>query len=387
MADLDSSSTLRYARSTGSRRPTAALINRFTPSRTLIALAIITALGVLFIGYEALWTGTTVSTDNAYVGAEIAQVTALTPGIISEIPVSETQFVHSGDLLVRLDSSDANIELDSANADLRDAIANQRAVEAQVRGFSAKVRESNAEIGRAAASKSIASAQAAQATAHLDRRRKLLPRGFVSLEDLSSADAVAKSAVGQVEAAAAAEASAMAGRDSANADLAAAKALLSNSGSGPSPKVEAAISRQRRAELALKRTVIRAPVNGVIDHRTAQLGQRVSAGDVLMMVVPIQDAFVDANFKEGQLARIRPGQRATVTSDYYGPKIVYHGLVAGLAGGTGAAFAQIPVENATGNWIKIVQRVPVRIRLAKAELLRHPLVVGLSMKVTIDVGD
>ncbi len=141
-----------------------------------------------------------------------------------------------------------------------------------------------------------------------------------------------------------------------------------------------------QARLDLERTVIRSPVDGVVTNRQVQVGQRVAAGTSVMTIVPVGAVYVDANFKEGQLARVRPGQRAELTSDLYGSKTVFHGRVIGFAGGTGSAFALIPAQNATGNWIKVVQRLPVRIALDPAELAAHPLRVGLSMDATVDVS-
>ena len=140
------------------------------------------------------------------------------------------------------------------------------------------------------------------------------------------------------------------------------------------------------AKLALSRTVIRAPVSGIVAKKAVELGQQVPVGATLMAIVPTTSAYVDANFKEGQLARVREGQPVTLTSDLYGGGVKFHGRVRGLSGGTGSAFSLIPAQNASGNWIKIVQRLPVRITLDPAELARHPLRVGLSMKASIDVA-
>ncbi|HWU14058.1 MAG TPA: HlyD family efflux transporter periplasmic adaptor subunit, partial [Caulobacter sp.] len=141
-----------------------------------------------------------------------------------------------------------------------------------------------------------------------------------------------------------------------------------------------------QAAVDLARTVIRAPIDGVVTRRNVQAGQRVAAGAVLMQVVPVQQAYVDANFKEGQLRKVRIGQPVELEADLYGGSVKYHGTVVGLSGGTGSAFALIPAQNATGNWIKVVQRLPVRVAIAPADLKAHPLRVGLSMKATIDTA-
>jgi membrane fusion protein (multidrug efflux system) len=152
------------------------------------------------------------------------------------------------------------------------------------------------------------------------------------------------------------------------------------------PEVLAAKTALDVAKLNLDRTMIRAPIDGVVAQLQAQVGQRVQAGAPVMTIVPIADVYVDANFTEDQLGEVRPGQLATLTSDLYGSSVTFHGVVAGVGGGTGAAFAVIPAQNATGNWIRVVQPVPVRIALEPSELKNHPLRVGLSMSVAIDVA-
>jgi membrane fusion protein (multidrug efflux system) len=168
--------------------------------------------------------------------------------------------------------------------------------------------------------------------------------------------------------------------------LQAAEALTANTSVENHPEVLAAKAQLDTAKLNLSRTVITAPVTGLVAQRNVQVGQMAGAGRPIMAVVPIQDVYVDANFKEDQLAKVRPGQTVTLTSDLYGSSVKFHGTVAGLGGGTGAAFAIIPAQNATGNWIKVVQRIPVRIALDPTELRDHPLRVGLSMKVSIDIS-
>ena len=168
---------------------------------------------------------------------------------------------------------------------------------------------------------------------------------------------------------------------------AANQALIQGSSADTNPDVAAAKAALDQAQLDLERTVIRAPIDGVVTNRQVQVGQRVAAGSPVMTVVPLGSVYVDANFKEGQLKRVRPGQPAELVSDLYGSGVKFHGRVVGFAGGTGSAFALIPAQNATGNWIKVVQRLPVRIALDPKELSAHPLRVGLSMDAKVDVSD
>jgi membrane fusion protein (multidrug efflux system) len=168
--------------------------------------------------------------------------------------------------------------------------------------------------------------------------------------------------------------------------LDASRAIIQGVEASEHPKVKAAAARVREALINLERTKLSAPVAGVVAKRSVQLGQRVAAGTPMLAIIPLDQVWVDANFKEVQLRDMQVGQRATLTADVFGKNVVFHGTVAGLGAGTGAAFALIPAQNATGNWIKVVQRVPVRIALDAAELREHPLRLGLSMKVEVDTA-
>lgn len=221
----------------------------------------------------------------------------------------------------------------------------------------------------------------------LQRREALVASGSVSEEELTAARNAHSTALANYQAADAARAQAAANRTSAIGSRDANRALIETRAGADNPEVLAARAARDQARVDLERTVLRAPVDGIVSRRQVQVGQRVQAGAMLMIIVPIQAAYVDANFKEGQLKKVRPGQRVTLTSDLYGESVEYHGTVVGFSGGTGAAFAVVPAQNATGNWIKVVQRLPVRIRLDPRQLAEHPLRVGLSMTVDIDVSN
>jgi len=212
-------------------------------------------------------------------------------------------------------------------------------------------------------------------------------RSLSSRYGLSTAQNAYSTAQANVSQARAAVAQASASRGAARESWAANEALIAGTSVDTSPDVAAAKARLDQARLDLERTVIRAPIDGVVTNRQIQVGQRVAAGSAVMTIVPVSSAYVDANFKEGQLARVRPGQKVELKSDLYGGDVVYHGRVIGFSGGTGSAFALIPAQNATGNWIKVVQRLPVRIALDPKELAQHPLRVGLSMEAEIDVSE
>lgn len=344
------------------------------------------ALAVGGGGYFALFDGDHVSTDNAYVNADVAQVTPLVAGAVASVNVVNTQTVKRGEILFRLDDADQRLAVMRAEADLARAKRQFGQIAATSGALSAQVAAGGAEIGRANAQMKVASANYEKARVDLDRRRKLADSGAVSGEELTAAINSFASAEGNLALARAGVTQAGAGREQARGSLAANNALIVGSNVNTHPDVESAEARLRQARLDLERTVIRAPIDGVVTNRQVQIGQRINAGQQAMTIVPVGAIYVDANFKEGQLGRVRVGQKVELVSDLYGSDVVYHGRVTGFSGGTGSAFALIPAQNATGNWIKVVQRLPVRIAIDPRELAKHPLRVGLSMEASIDVS-
>jgi len=287
---------------------------------------------------------------------------------------------------VRIDDADARIALARAEADLLQAQRKFRETSATGQALAARVSARGADIASARAQLTVAQANADRAKVDFDRRQKLSASGAVSGDELTAATNAYATARANLMLARAQVEQASSTRGAASGDAAANAALTSGTTVETSPEVVAAKAQRDQARLDLSRTVIRAPISGVVTRRQVQVGQRVAAGAMLMTIVPVDRLYVDANFKEGQLAKVRPGQTAELESDLYGGDIVYHGRVVGLSGGTGSAFALIPAQNATGNWIKVVQRLPVRIAIDPRELRDHPLRVGLSMDVSIDVS-
>jgi membrane fusion protein (multidrug efflux system) len=313
-----------------------------------------------------------VETEDAYVQASTAQVTALVGGPLISVAVRETQPVKKGDVLAIIDPADYRLAVDRARAELdlterkvRQYFANDRALGAQAAARTSDIARAQAELRRA--------------EVEYGRRKNLAGAGAVSGDELTAAET-------QLASARSAFAQAKANATAASEQQAAASVLIAGADVAGNPEVAAARARLAQAQLDLDRTVIRSPVDGVVTRKSIEIGQRVQPGSPVMIVVPIQQAYVDANFKEGQLRKVRIGQPVTLTSDLYGGGVKYHGEVVGLSGGTGSAFAVIPAQNATGNWIKVVQRVPVRISLDPKELAEHPLRVGLSMTAKIDIG-
>lgn len=345
------------------------------------------AAGLLLAGggyqaYAAAHAGH-VTTDNAYVGADVAQVTPLVGGPVREVLVQDTHPVRRGQVLVRLDDTDARIALARAEAELAAAERRVRSLVASDGERSAQVSARSADAARASAQIAAARADLDRAAIDLRRRQDLAQSGAISDEELTTARNAHSTAAANLQAAQAALAQAAAQREAAVGSRSTNQALIGDGRVDTNPEVLAARAAIAQARLDLERTVIRAPIDGIVSRRQVQVGQRVQAGAMLMAIVPVQSAYVDANFKEVELTDVRPGQKVTLTSDLYGEDVEFHGRVIGFSGGTGAAFALVPAQNATGNWIKVVQRLPVRIALDPRELARRPLRVGLSMTATV----
>jgi membrane fusion protein (multidrug efflux system) len=352
----------------------------------LILGAVVVAAAIAYGLYWVLVASHHATTDDAYVNADVADVTPLVSGPIISARASDTLPVKKDDVLVVIDPTDFKIALASAEAALGQA---QRKVE----GYFANRDAENAttaakgfEVEHARALVASAEADLAKARTDLGRRQALAHDGAVSGDELTIAENRMHETEAALAGAKAALAEAQADRISAAGQERVASALIAGADVTTNPEVAAAQARVDQAKLDLERTVIRAPVDGVVAKNITEIGQRVASGAQLMTIVPIQQAYVDANFKEGQLRGMKQGQQAILTSDIYGAGVKFHGTVEGFAGGTGSAFAVIPAQNATGNWIKIVQRLPVRIRLDPNELKAHPLQVGLSMNVDIDTA-
>ena len=340
----------------------------------LAAIAVLGLLGGL--GYGAYWALALKhieSTDNAYVQGNVVQITAQVSGAVVSILADDADRVKAGQPLVRLDTADAQVALDQAEAQLAQTVRETRTLYANNASYSAQVALREAELARAAS-------EVQRAADDVNRRAPLIASGAVGKEEFAHTGA-------QLAAARSAQAAAQSALTAARESLLSNQSLTDNTSVASHPGVQKAAARLREAYLALHRAELPAPLDGVVARRSVQIGQRVAAGTPLMAVVALDKLWVDANFKEAQLKNLRLGQPATLTSDVYGQKVVFHGRISGLGAGTGAAFALLPAQNATGNWIKVVQRVPVRITLDAKELAAHPLRVGLSIEVEVDVAD
>jgi membrane fusion protein, multidrug efflux system len=341
--------------------------------RLLILAAVVLKIGSGYAAYDHFYASKFISTDNAYTAAENAQVTPAIGGVVREVRVTDTRYVHAGDVLLVLDDVDARLALAQAEAELGRA---QR----RVRGYVANDANLAAQLAARVADRKRAESDLERASIDLQRRENLADSGSVSGDELTKARNAFESARAAL-AQARSNYSAAIGAREANA------ALIEGTTEDNNPEVALARARRDQARINLERTVIRAPVDGVVARRSVQVGQQIQAGTPVLSIVPIGEVHVDANFKEGQLERVRIGQPVEVTSDLYGNAVTYRGVVVGLSGGTGSTFAAIPAQNATGNWIKVVQRVPVRIKLDPKDLESKPLQVGLSMEATIDTRE
>ncbi|MFL6600335.1 MAG: HlyD family efflux transporter periplasmic adaptor subunit [Steroidobacteraceae bacterium] len=315
-------------------------------------------IGLLAFAYWYFFARNYQDTDDAYVAGDLVNVMSQVSGTVVSIGADETDLVEAGQELVRLDSTDAEIALRDSEARLARAVRQTRTVFANRDQLEAVVAQRRADRNKA--------------QSDLDRRKDLTTTGAVSAEELSHAqDTLSAARDGLV---------------AAEKNLAASLALTGQTGVSDNPDVQAAATEVERAYLALRRTSIRAPISGYVAKRAVQLGERLApGGQPLLSIVPLERLRVEANFKEVQLSQMRIGQPVRVFADLYGGHVEYHGTIAGLGLGTGAAFALLPAQNATGNWIKVVQRVPVRIALDPKELAEHPLRMGLSTKVEVDV--
>jgi len=353
--------------------------------KLLMALAAVVVIsGAGATSYWFLHGSHFISTDNAYAAVEVAQVTPAIGGTISDVLVTDTQAVRKGDVLVKIDQTDAMLALAQAEAELGQAIRRVKGLIANDSSLNSQIRARDAEEKRAAAQLASAEADFERAEIDLQRRQTLSTSGSVSGDELTRAQNAFAAARANLDATRAAIAQARANRSTAVSSREVNAVLIAGTTVDTNPEVALARARRDQAVVDLERTVIRAPLDGIVAKRQVQVGQRVQAGMPLLAVVPVQEMHVDANFKEVQLRKVRVGQPVELHADIYGSAVTYHGTVEGFSGGSGAAFSAIPAQNATGNWIKVVQRLPVRIKLDPAELQDKPLKVGLSMTAAID---
>ena len=335
--------------------------------KSLITIAAVVVLaGLGWIAYDAVVASHFEDTDNAYVQGNVIQITPQVSGTVMAILADDTDFVKAGQPLVKLDPADSKLALDQAEANLAQAVRQVRTLYANNGTLTAQIALRTADVTRTQTDIARAQAEVARAQDDLRRRQALTGNGAVSKEELSHAQTQLANAQSGLSTVQASVAAAQAGVAAAKEQLTSNQAMTDGTSIDQHPSVLAAAAKVREAYLASQRAAILAPVDGYVAKRTVQLGQRIAAGAPLMSIIPLSQVWVDANYKEVQLRNIRIGQSVKLTADLYGKKMEYTGTVAGLGVGTGAAFALLPAQNATGNWIKVVQRVPVRIALDPA---------------------
>jgi membrane fusion protein (multidrug efflux system) len=323
---------------------------------TLLVVALLTA-AIAYGLYYVLVARFHATTDDAYVNGNVVQITPQVMGTVISLNADDTQTVHVGDPIVVLDPADSKVTLDQAEANLAQAVRQVRTLFVNNNQYAAQVALRQSDLSRA--------------EDDLRRRMTIAQTGAISLEEVSHArDAVR---------------GAQASLNAAEQELQSNRALTANTDIADHPNVLAAAAKVRDSYINYARNTMPAPVTGYVAQRSVQVGQRVSPGTPLMAIVPLNSVWVDANFKEVQLTHMRIGQPVELTADVYGSGVVFHGKVIGFSAGTGSAFSLLPAQNATGNWIKVVQRLPVRIRLDPQELEKHPLRIGLSMTVDVTI--
>ncbi|WP_407311251.1 HlyD family efflux transporter periplasmic adaptor subunit [Pseudomonas sp. nanlin1] len=326
----------------------------------LIALAVLVLLVGLGVWvWYAFYGQYSESTDDAYVNGNVVEITPLTVGTVISIGADDGDLVQEGQVLLQFDPNDAQIDLQRAQANLAKVVRQVRGLYSNVDGMKAQVAASQAEVKRA--------------QENFNRRKTLAAGGAISQEELAHARDDLTSAQSALS--------------NTQQQLSSSAALVDDTQVADHPDVLAAAAQLRQAYLANARTTLIAPVTGYVAKRTVQLGQRVQPGTATMAVIPLNHLWIDANFKETQLGKMRIGQAVDITADLYGSEVKYSGTIDSLGAGTGSAFALLPAQNATGNWIKIVQRVPVRVHINPEQLKDHPLRIGLSTQVDVDLHD
>ncbi len=333
--------------------------NRKRNKAMLITALIFVVIGIAWLAYWLIWGRFYQYTDDAYVDGNNVVITPQVSGIVESFSVMDADFVPQGRILVELDKTDAAISLDRAVADLGNAVRDVMRMFEEARQYAALIDMKKAEFVKAAQD--------------YEHRKNLIDEGGVSLEDFEHAEAALKASFADLIA--------------TEHQYIAAAAQVENTTVETHPLVEQMKNRVRDAFVFYQRCTIKAPATGLVAQRTVQVGERVQAGQALMAIVPLDQMWVTANYKEVQLSKMRIGQPAKVRSDIYGREVEYLGTIAGIGGGTGSVFSVLPPQNATGNWIKIVQRVPVRIILEQEQIREFPLRLGLSLEVTVDIHD
>ncbi|MGA4212736.1 efflux RND transporter periplasmic adaptor subunit [Ralstonia nicotianae] len=337
---------------------TAAPVNNLKTRRKILLIALGLVTAAVAAGYGAYYLSVAQyheDTDDAYVNGNLVQLTPQVSGTVVAVNADDTQIVKAGDPVVSLDSADAEVALDNARAQLAQTVRQVSALYVNNNVYAATIAQREADLSRA--------------RDDLRRRTAVAEAGAISIEDIAHSRDMVRLAEAALE--------------TVRQQLASNRALTAQTTVAAHPSVQAAAAKVRDAYLANARNTLPAPVTGYVARRSVQVGQRVAPGTQMMAIVPLDGVWVDANFKEVQMKHIRIGQPVELRADMYGNSVTYHGKVAGFSAGTGSAFATLPAQNATGNWIKVVQRLPVRIQLDQAELREHPLQIGLSMQVDV----
>ncbi len=325
-------------------------------ARLLILTLVIVVVGISLFLYWFLHARYFEETEDAYVGGNVVQISSQVSGTVTAVRADDTQIVQAGQPLVELDAADAKVALAQAEAALAQTVRQTHQLFLNNDSLAAAVTTAETNLDRA--------------RDDYRRRQAGIASGSVSQEDVSHAQDTVKTATAALT--------------QARTALTSNRALTDRTSVTEHPNVQQASAQVRNAYLNFSRVNVAAPITGFVSKRSVQIGQRINAGTPMMAIVPLEQIWIDANFKESQLKKIKVGQEVEVIADVYGSGVVFHGVVQGFSAGTGGAFSLLPAQNATGNWIKVVQRVPVRVALDPEEVKAHPLRIGLSTTATID---
>ncbi len=351
----------------------------------LSLVGVVVVIAIFYFIWSSFLAGNSISTDNAYTGADEAMISPLINAPVRDVKVIDTQHVNKGDILVVLNDEDAKIAFDSAKANLelvkrkiKQLIFNNQTMQNQIDLKISQIKSYDAGLKRA---------KIALAKANIDerRRRALLKVGGITKDEMTDVDAKLKDSKAAYKQAEADLQTAKMSVTVAKAQKLSDEQLIINKSVENNPQVLQAKASLDQAKINLQRCVVKAPISGVIVQKDVEKGQYVGTSSHLLSIVPSLNVYVNANFKEAKLADVKIGQEVSLYSDLYGSGITYKGVVVGISGATGSALSVIPAQNATGNWIKVVQRLPIRIKLNQEQLKKYPLSLGLSMHVTINL--
>ncbi|AXX92578.1 EmrA/EmrK family multidrug efflux transporter periplasmic adaptor subunit [Malaciobacter molluscorum LMG 25693] len=342
-------------------------------------------VAIIYIVYHFIYASNFISTENAYTKADVAQVIPKINAPVKDVKVIDTQYVNKGDIIIILDDEDAKIALKSAKANLEEKKREIEKLISNDEEFIKKINLDNSKINLLKTTKEKAYIELQKAKKDLIRYSHLLKSKSISQQNFDDIKLAYDNAKKSWQEANLNLESAITSKTVTKAQKQSNLQLIKDKKIETNPQVLRAKANYEKALLDLKRTIIKAPISGIVTQKNVKIGQFVNTNSQLLTIVPISKIYVNANFKESKLKDLKIGQKVELFSDLYGENTIYHGVVEGISSATGSELSLIPAQNATGNWIKVVQRLPIRIKLNEDELLKKPLYTGLSMHVKVSL--